>query len=108
LKEVITKNKPVVLSFWRNREDRPPSLLNYQGATTAAIRRAESRLILIAVFKAIWGEGSHIASESNPFQGLPGAVVRGFPKVSEICLGTMTFGEEWGWGSSKRQFSISR
>src|SRR3989338_2146268 len=22
-------------------------------------------------------------------------------KVSELCLGTMTFGEEWGWGSSK-------
>ncbi|EEF59815.1 aldo/keto reductase [Pedosphaera parvula] len=22
-------------------------------------------------------------------------------RVSEICLGTMTFGEEWGWGSSK-------
>ncbi|MGL5063899.1 MAG: aldo/keto reductase, partial [Microcoleus sp.] len=21
-------------------------------------------------------------------------------RVSEICLGTMTFGEEWGWGSS--------
>ena len=22
-------------------------------------------------------------------------------RVSEICLGTMTFGEEWGWGSAK-------
>src|SRR5947209_19078742 len=22
-------------------------------------------------------------------------------RVSELCLGTMTFGEEWGWGSSK-------
>ena len=22
-------------------------------------------------------------------------------RVSEVCLGTMTFGEEWGWGSSK-------
>jgi aryl-alcohol dehydrogenase-like predicted oxidoreductase len=22
-------------------------------------------------------------------------------RVSEICLGTMTFGEEWGWGSTK-------
>src|SRR5277367_5977135 len=22
-------------------------------------------------------------------------------KVSELCLGAMTFGEEWGWGSSK-------
>jgi aryl-alcohol dehydrogenase-like predicted oxidoreductase len=22
-------------------------------------------------------------------------------RVSEICLGTMTFGEEWGWGASK-------
>jgi len=21
-------------------------------------------------------------------------------RVSEICLGTMTFGEEWGWGAS--------
>jgi aryl-alcohol dehydrogenase-like predicted oxidoreductase len=20
-------------------------------------------------------------------------------RVSELCLGTMTFGEEWGWGS---------
>ena len=24
-------------------------------------------------------------------------------RVSEICLGTMTFGKEWGWGSSKEQ-----
>lgn len=22
-------------------------------------------------------------------------------RVSEMCLGTMTFGEEWGWGASK-------
>jgi Predicted oxidoreductases (related to aryl-alcohol dehydrogenases) len=22
-------------------------------------------------------------------------------RVSEVCLGTMTFGEDWGWGSSK-------
>jgi aryl-alcohol dehydrogenase-like predicted oxidoreductase len=24
-------------------------------------------------------------------------------RVSELCLGTMTFGEEWGWGSSKAE-----
>lgn len=24
-------------------------------------------------------------------------------RVSELCLGTMTFGEEWEWGSSKRE-----
>ena len=24
-------------------------------------------------------------------------------KVSSLCLGAMTFGEEWGWGSSKRE-----
>lgn len=24
-------------------------------------------------------------------------------RVSELCLGTMTFGEEWGWGASKRE-----
>jgi aryl-alcohol dehydrogenase-like predicted oxidoreductase len=24
-------------------------------------------------------------------------------RVSEICLGTMTFGEEWGWGSSQEE-----
>jgi aryl-alcohol dehydrogenase-like predicted oxidoreductase len=24
-------------------------------------------------------------------------------KVSELCLGTMTFGEEWGWGSAKQE-----
>ena len=24
-------------------------------------------------------------------------------RVSEFCLGTMTFGEEWGWGSSKEE-----
>jgi aryl-alcohol dehydrogenase-like predicted oxidoreductase len=24
-------------------------------------------------------------------------------RVSEICLGTMTFGEDWGWGSSKAE-----
>ncbi len=23
-------------------------------------------------------------------------------RVSELCLGTMTFGEEWGWGASKK------
>ena len=22
-------------------------------------------------------------------------------RVSELCLGTMTFGETWGWGASK-------
>jgi aryl-alcohol dehydrogenase-like predicted oxidoreductase len=31
-------------------------------------------------------------------------------RVSEICLGTMTFGEEWGWGASKdesrKQFDL--
>lgn len=24
-------------------------------------------------------------------------------RVSEVCLGTMTFGEEWGWGASKSE-----
>jgi aryl-alcohol dehydrogenase-like predicted oxidoreductase len=24
-------------------------------------------------------------------------------RVSELCLGTMTFGEEWGWGSDRRE-----
>src|ERR1700675_1684378 len=24
-------------------------------------------------------------------------------RVSEVCLGTMTFGEDWGWGSSKEE-----
>jgi len=24
-------------------------------------------------------------------------------RVSEFCLGTMTFGEDWGWGSSKEE-----
>ena len=24
-------------------------------------------------------------------------------RVSELCLGTMTFGEDWGWGSSKEE-----
>src|SRR5271166_3851862 len=24
-------------------------------------------------------------------------------RVSEICLGTMTFGEDWGWGSSQEE-----
>ena len=24
-------------------------------------------------------------------------------KVSELALGTMTFGEEWGWGASKEE-----
>lgn len=22
-------------------------------------------------------------------------------RVAELCLGTMTFGEDWGWGASK-------
>src|SRR3989337_394867 len=24
-------------------------------------------------------------------------------RVSELCLGAMTFGEEWGWGASKEE-----
>ncbi|MCK4774128.1 MAG: aldo/keto reductase, partial [Candidatus Krumholzibacteria bacterium] len=24
-------------------------------------------------------------------------------RVSELALGTMTFGEEWGWGATKRE-----
>src|SRR5215472_16210339 len=24
-------------------------------------------------------------------------------RVSELCLGTMTFGEDWGWGSPKEE-----
>jgi aryl-alcohol dehydrogenase-like predicted oxidoreductase len=24
-------------------------------------------------------------------------------RVSELCLGTMTFGEDWGWGSSEEE-----
>ena len=24
-------------------------------------------------------------------------------RVSELCLGTMTFGDEWGWGASKEE-----
>ena len=24
-------------------------------------------------------------------------------RVSEICLGAMTFGEEWGWGASREE-----
>jgi aryl-alcohol dehydrogenase-like predicted oxidoreductase len=24
-------------------------------------------------------------------------------RVSEICLGTMTFGEDWGWGASQSE-----
>ena len=24
-------------------------------------------------------------------------------RVSELCLGTMTFGEEWGWGANKEE-----
>jgi aryl-alcohol dehydrogenase-like predicted oxidoreductase len=24
-------------------------------------------------------------------------------RVSELCLGTMTFGEDWGWGTSKAE-----
>src|SRR5260221_2441927 len=30
---------------------------------------------------------------------------RGGLRVSEICLGNITFGEEWGWGSSKEESS---
>jgi aryl-alcohol dehydrogenase-like predicted oxidoreductase len=25
---------------------------------------------------------------------------RSGPRVSPLCLGAMTFGEEWGWGSN--------
>ena len=24
-------------------------------------------------------------------------------RISEICLGTMTFGEDWGWGATKEE-----
>lgn len=24
-------------------------------------------------------------------------------RVSDICLGTMTFGDDWGWGSPKEE-----
>ena len=24
-------------------------------------------------------------------------------RVSELCLGTMTFGEDWGWGASQEE-----
>jgi aryl-alcohol dehydrogenase-like predicted oxidoreductase len=24
-------------------------------------------------------------------------------KVSELCLGAMTFGDDWGWGSTKEE-----
>jgi len=24
-------------------------------------------------------------------------------RVSEVCLGTMTFGEDWGWGTGKEE-----
>lgn len=24
-------------------------------------------------------------------------------RVAELCLGTMTFGEEWGWGASREE-----
>ena len=24
-------------------------------------------------------------------------------RVSEVCLGTMTFGEDWGWGAPKEE-----
>lgn len=24
-------------------------------------------------------------------------------RVSELCLGTMTFGEDWGWGADKEE-----
>ena len=27
-------------------------------------------------------------------------------RVSELCLGTMTFGEDWGWGASKEESRI--
>ena len=27
-------------------------------------------------------------------------------RVSELCLGTMTFGEEWGWGSNKDESKL--
>ena len=27
-------------------------------------------------------------------------------KVSELALGAMTFGEEWGWGSSRTEYLI--
>jgi aryl-alcohol dehydrogenase-like predicted oxidoreductase len=26
-------------------------------------------------------------------------------RVSELCLGTMTFGEDWGWGASQDESS---
>ena len=28
-------------------------------------------------------------------------------RVSELCLGTMTFGEDWGWGSSKEESKLT-
>ncbi len=27
-------------------------------------------------------------------------------RVSELCLGTMTFGEDWGWGASKDESKL--
>ena len=26
-------------------------------------------------------------------------------RISELCLGTMTFGQDWGWGASKEESS---
>ena len=43
----------------------------------------------------------------HPFDHVKGAIMRyrllgkSGLRVSELCLGTMTFGEDWGWGSSK-------
>ena len=28
-------------------------------------------------------------------------------RVSEVCRGTMTFGEDWGWGGSKDEVAIN-
>jgi len=28
-------------------------------------------------------------------------------RVSEVALGTMTFGDEWGWGSTERRSAKS-
>lgn len=27
-------------------------------------------------------------------------------RVSELCLGTMTFGEDWGWGASHEESKV--
>ena len=29
-------------------------------------------------------------------------------RVSELCLGTMTFGEDWGWGASPEESRMAR